>query len=107
MKAIEFTVGITISLLFFVSVAFAGTIERQVHYELKKNEVIFCDEYVASIKFQDQSFACIIEDTLSHKKTFVWNGEKNFLVMISHVIISTLTVTTNVSLLIPKGRIII
>lgn len=76
MKTIEFTVGITISLLFFVSVAFAGTIERQVHYELKKNEVIFCDEYVASIKFQDQSFACIIEDTLSHKKTFVWNGEK-------------------------------
>lgn len=78
MKIIEFTVGIIISLLFFVSAVFAGTIERQVHYELKENEAIFCDEYVASIKFQDQSFACIIEDTLSHKKTFVWNGEKKF-----------------------------
>ena len=66
------------TILFLTLATFNYSQERKVHYKLQKNEIIFYDEYVASIKFENQVFACIIEDTTTHKKTFVWNGEKKF-----------------------------
>lgn len=72
MNAIKFA----ICFLFFASVVSAETIERKVHYKLKKHEIIFYDEYVASFKFENQSFACVIEDTITKIKTFIWNGQK-------------------------------
>lgn len=50
--------------------------ERRVLYTLGKNEILHYSEYTASLKFDGQRFACIIEDTINKELSFVYNGEK-------------------------------
>lgn len=50
--------------------------ERKVLYTLGKNETLHYSEYTASLKFDGQKFACIIEDTVRKELSFIYNGEK-------------------------------
>lgn len=50
--------------------------ERQVLYMLGKNEILHYSEYTASLKFDGQKFACIVEDTTNKELSFIYDGEK-------------------------------
>ena len=59
---------------------------------MKKNEVLYCSEYLANLNIGDDRFACVLKDTITNKMTFVWNGERKinnvFFIRASHIDLS-------------------
>lgn len=55
-------------------IAINNNVSRKVLFSMKENERIYESEYVANLNIEDNRFACVLVDTLSGKKTFVWNG---------------------------------
>lgn len=58
------------------NISVKDNVSRKVLFTMKENEHIYNTEYVANLNMQDNSFTCIVIDTITNKKTFVWNGER-------------------------------
>lgn len=56
------------------SISINNNVSRKVLFSMKENECIYESEYFANLNLEDNRFSCIVIDTISNKKTFVWNG---------------------------------
>jgi hypothetical protein len=71
MRVSSFMLFFSISFLSFSQLA-----QRKTIYTLQRNEIIYYDEAVLSVKNNSSNFCLIIEDTMQHKYSLILNGKK-------------------------------
>lgn len=63
------------------NISIKNNVSRKVLFSMNETECIYASEYVANLNFEDNRFACILIDTISKKRTFVWNGMRKMSAM--------------------------
>ena len=63
---------------FKMSHAQTNQTKKEVLLTLGKNEILISDEYYVSQKLDKNHFACMVEDTISNKQSFIFNGQRVF-----------------------------
>ena len=65
---------------------------KKILLTMKEHEVLYCSEYVANLNINDDRFACVLQDTISKKMSFVWNGVRKisdvYYIRASHIDLS-------------------
>lgn len=49
---------------------------RKVLFTMQPREELYYDEFICSFNLKEGRWACFVVDTLTQRKTFVWNGER-------------------------------
>jgi hypothetical protein len=72
----KIVISLHLVILSFSSVfAQVGSPSRTVLHTLGKNEILYYDEYYTFQSTTKNGFSCVIEDTISHKQTLIFNSK--------------------------------